>query len=59
MLYLKLFLYKIQEDKRYGTNIENKTLPFFAPYSTKIQYPPPTIRLKSKFFNISIQFQFD
>lgn len=37
MLYLKLFLYKIQEDKRYGTNIENKTLPFSAPYFTKIQ----------------------
>lgn len=36
MLYLKLFLYKKQEDKRYGTNIENKILPFFAPYSTKI-----------------------
>lgn len=36
MLYLKLFLYKKQEDKRYGTNIENKILPFSAPYSTKI-----------------------
>ena len=51
MLYIKLFLYKIQEDKRYGTNIENKTFPFSAPYFTKIKYPPPTIRLKSKFFN--------
>ena len=36
MLYLKLFQYKIQEDKRYGTNIENNILPFSAPYSTKI-----------------------
>ncbi len=59
MLYIKLFLYKIQEDKRYGTNIENKTFPFSAPYFTKNKNPPPTIRLKSKFFNISIHFQFD
>ena len=36
MLYLKLFLSKQHEDKRYGTNIENKILPFSAPYSTKI-----------------------